>query len=347
MFKKICIKPNENTFPTDIGLLAENLLYYEKVFLITSKDSFSILLEKCGIETLFELLKKGNLKILIRENFLGTMSQTLNNGNIINDVALVSSEKLTAESVVFDGLIKATGRRGFSKRATNKLLDFIEPIKYQNDICDFIRNDLDDEVFVKQTIIDTLQFYNPKLILTPADIHYEKIKTDNGFYFGTNLNYKEINKQIPDNPDGEKINSTGLILNIQETRGDMHLAAALGSEIATTPIQTQLMKLKFKDIYQKSQKSSENLYQFNDFILDNGHSIREVINSGEKSIKDFLVILEKAEKFKNWLSKVEDDKNIIKEYHNAVVEKTWVDKLPAKSFRWALFTGAGLALENW
>jgi len=345
MFKTICIKPNEGAFPTDIGLLAENLLYYEKVILIASTDTFSILLNKCGVDTLLELLKKGNLKLLIRENLLGTMSQTLSNGNIINDVALISSEKITTENVVFNGLFNATGRRGYSKRTTNKLLDFIEPVKYDTGICDFVRNDLDDETYVKQTIIDTLQFYNPKLILSADDIHYEKIKTDKGFFFGTNLNYAEINKLIPNNPDGKKINSTGLILNIQETRGDMHLAAALGSEISTTPIQIQLMKLKFKDIYQKSQQSSGNLYQFNDFILDKGHAIREVINSGEKSIKDFLIILEKAEKFKNWLSKVEDDQNIIKEYHKAVTQETWVDKLPGKSFRWAFFTGAGLVLD--
>ncbi|MBA7548046.1 hypothetical protein ES705_40492 [subsurface metagenome] len=141
------------------------------------------------------------------------------------------------------------------------------------------------------------------------------------------------------------ISSTGLILNIQETRGDMHLAAALESEIATTQIHTNLMKLKFKDIYQKSQRSSEELYQFNDFTLDNGHAIREAINSEEKDFKDILAILEKAAKFKDWLDKVEDDQDIIKEYYNEVTKETWVDKLPGKSFRWSFFTGLGLLVD--
>jgi hypothetical protein len=159
------------------------------------------------------------------------------------------------------------------------------------------------------------------------------------------LNYEEINKHIPNNPDGKMISSTRLILNIQETRGDMHLAAALDAEIATTPINMHLMRLKFKNIYQKSQKSSDDLYQFNDFILDNGHAIREAINSGEKNFNDFLTILEKAAKFKDWLKKVDDDQNIIKEYYKAVTRETWVDKLPGKSFRWAFFTGLGLAMD--
>jgi len=345
MFKTICIKPTEGTFPTDIGFIAEALLYYQKVILIASTDTFRILINNCDTELLLELLNRGNLQILIRENMLGTMSQTLANGNVINDVALISSEKITAENVVFDGLFKATGRRGHSKRFTSKLMNFVKPIKYDNGICDLIRDDLDDEVFVKQSIIDTLQFYNPKLILSASDIYYAKIKTDKGFFFSTNLNFEEINRHIPDNPDGKKINSTGLILNIQETRGDMHLAASLNAEIATTPIHTQLMKLKFNDIYNKSQKSSSNLYQFNDFILNDGHAIREVINNGDREFRDLMAILDKADKFRGWLDKIEDDKELIKEYHNAVTKETWIDKLPGKSFRWSFFTGLGLVVD--
>lgn len=345
MFKKICIKPNESTFPTDIGFIAEALLYYEKVILIASTDTFPILINNCDKDLLLELLLRGNLQILIRENMLGTMSQTLSNGNVINDVSLISSDRITAENVVFDGLFKATGRRGHSKRVTNRLMEFIKPIKYDNGICDLIRDDLDDKSFVKQSIIDTIQFYNPNLILSPSDIHYEKVKTDKGFFFATNLNFEAINKAIPNNPDGKIINSTGLILNIQETRGDMHLASSLDAEIATTPIHTHLMKLKFRDIYQKNYKSSNDLYQFNDLILNDGHAIREVINSGDREFKDLIEILDKADKFRGWLNKIEDDKDLIKEYHNAVTKETWVDKLPGKSFRWSFFTGLGLAID--
>lgn len=345
MFKNICIKPNDSTFPNDIGIIAENMLYYEKVYLIASSGTITTLTRKCGVDTLTELLTRGNLKLLVPENLLGTMSQTLTNGSIINDVALISSKKLTTEEALFNGIYAATDRRGYSKRTTNKLLQFVEPIKYENDICDRIRDDLDDEKFVKQSIIDTIQFYNPELILSPSDIHYEKIKTESGFFFATNLNYPEINKLIPDNPTGKIITSTGLILNIQEARGDMHLASALNAEIYASPIHTQLMKLKFKDIFEKSKFSSDSLYQFNDFVFDNGHAIKEVINSGEKSLSDFLIVLDKASKFKNWLSKFGDDKNILKEYQKAVAKETWIDKLPGKSIRWAFFTGAGIVLD--
>ena len=345
MFKQICIKPTENKYPTDIGFIAENLLYYEKVNLIASTDTIPVLLNNCDIDVLSELVKRENLNIYIKENILGTMSTTLSNGNVINDVALMHSDNLTIEEFLFRSIFNSSGRRGYSRRISKRLLDIVQPIKYEDGICDLIRNDLDDENYVKQTIIDTIKLYNPEIIIQKEEITYEKVKTEKGFFFLTNLDFDKINKHIPNNPDGQLINSTGLILNIQETRGDMHLAASLNSEIATSAIQTQLMKLKFKDIFQKSNKTSDEIYQFNDFILDDGHAIREVLNSGEKTFGDFLKILDKADKFKDWLSNVENDKSLIKAYHTEVTKETWVDKLPTKGFRWSFFTGLGLLVD--
>ena len=74
-------------------------------------------------------------------------------------------------------------------------------------------------------------------------------------------------------------------------------------------------------------------------------SIGEALKSGEIKFKDFLELLQKADKFREWLSKIEQDKNIVAEYYKAVTSGTWVDKLPSKSVRFAIFTGAGLLLD--
>jgi hypothetical protein len=221
----------------------------------------------------------------------------------------------------------------------------IETIKYQTNICDLVREDLNNSDYIKQSIIETIKFYNPALTLRPEEIDYAFVKTDAGFLFQTNLNYEEINKNIPNNPDGKIINPTGLMLNILETRGDMHLASDLNAEIATTGINTSLMKLKFHDIYKRTTKSANEIFQFNDFTLSNGHAIREVINNGDKNFDDFFAVLDKADKFKEWLRNIGDDKSIIQEYHAAVTKETWIDKLPPKSFRWSFFTGAGLLAD--
>ena len=75
MFQTICIKPNEITYPTDIGFIAENLLYYENVHVIAGMDTFPIFINNCGIGTLVELLTNRNLKIHIRSHPSKTISE--------------------------------------------------------------------------------------------------------------------------------------------------------------------------------------------------------------------------------------------------------------------------------
>lgn len=345
MFQTICIKPNPHSFPTDVGFIAENLLYYKQVILIAGTETLPILLNNCDIDVLQELLSSKALRICFRENLLGVMTKTTPQGLSINDVSALSSDRLKVDQMLFDGLFQATGRRGHSKRMAQKLLPLVEPISYEENICDMVRSDLTEQSYTKSTIIDTIKFYNPNIEISPNQLHYKWKKAADGFIFETNLNYAEINKQIPNNPDQQLINPTSLILNILETRGDMHLASSLNSEIATTGLNTSLMKIKFKDIYERTTNNLDNIFQFNDFALEDGFAIREAINSGDKSFKEFMQILEKADKFKEWLENMGDDKNIIKEYHRAVTKQTWVDKLPSKAVRWSFFTGAGLALD--
>lgn len=345
MFQTICIKPNPHSFPTDVGFIAENLLFYKQVILIAGAETLPILLSNCDIEVLQELLSSKALRICFRENLLGVMTKITPQGLTINDVSAISSDNLKVDQLLFDGLFQATGRRGHSKRLTQKLLPLVEPISYEDNICDMVRSDLTEQSYTKSAIIDTIKFYNPNIDILPNELQYEWKKAADGFIFQTNLNYAEINKLIPKNPDQKIFNPTSLILNILETRGDMHLASSLNSEIATTGLNTALMKIKFKNIYEKTTRNLDNIFQFNDFALEDGFAIREAINSGDKSFKDFMEILEKADKFKEWLEKMGDDKNIIKEYHRAVTKQTWVDKLPSKAARWSFFTGAGLALD--
>lgn len=345
MLKTICIKPNEQTFPLDIGFIAENLLYYKQVIIIVSQDTLPILLNNCDIGLLQELITAKLLRICACENFLGVLSQNTTTGQSINDIVAFSSPTLTVDEMLFRSVFRSSGRRGYSKRTAQKLLPYVESINYDEKICQIVKEDLEEESYTKSVILDTIKYYVPNIDLALNQINYQLVKTDKGFIFQTNLDYDKINKLIPNNPDGKLINSIGLISNMLQSQGDMHLASYLNAEIATTAINSSLMKLKFKDIYLKTTKHQDDIFQFNDFTLSNGFAIREAINNGDKEFKDFVDVLYKADKFKSWLEEMGDDKSIIKEYHEAVTANTWVDKLPSKAVRWSFFTGAGLVLD--
>ncbi|MDO9117403.1 MAG: hypothetical protein Q7U39_05565 [Nitrospira sp.] len=40
-----------------------------------------------------------------------------------------------------------------------------------------------------------------------------------------------------------------------------------------------------------------------------------------------------------------NDSELVKEYYQAIVKKTWVDKLPTRVVRWSVFTGLGVGVD--
>lgn len=333
MFEKICIKPTTHENPTDIGFIAENMLYYQDVNIIVVPNTISVFLNNCGVDTLIELLTHRNLNLYIRKNILGVSMHKNSLGEDLYGFDLFSSKSLDGEEVVFRGVFETTGRRGYSKRVAQKIAPLIKEIEYSKEIYDHINGDIRNSIYVNGAIQEILRGKDVKI--DPTKIQGMFVNSDNKYKFITNFS----------NNDNSIIDPSSLLLNIIETRGDAQISAFLDAEIATTDINTALMKIKFKEIYDNVFKSKEELFQFNDFTLDNGYAIREVINNGEKNFTDFLRVLDKAEMFRDWLKHIEKDKSIIKEYHSAVTKETWVDKLPAKAFRWSFFTSAGILTD--
>lgn len=333
MFEKICIKPTTNENPTDIGFIAENLLYYQDVNVIVAPNTIPVFLNNCGVDTLIELLTHRNLNLYVRKNILGVSIHKDSIGEDLYAFDLFSSNSLDREEVVFRGIFETTGRRGYSKRIAQRIAPHIKEITYPKEIYEHINDDIRNPIYVNRAIYETLKKKN--IEIDPVDMQCMFVDSDNKYKLITNFS----------NENNTVIDPSSLLLNIIETRGDIQLSAFLDAEIATTEINTALMKIKFKDIYDRVFKSKEDLFQFNDFILNDGYAIREVINNGEKNFTDFLKVLDKSDKFRDWLKNIDDERNIIKEYHNAVTKETWVDKLPAKAFRWSFFTGAGMLVD--
>ena len=84
---------------------------------------------------------------------------------------------------------------------------------------------------------------------------------------------------------------------------------------------------------------------FQEHHLEDARSVREAINSGERSFEEFLDLLDHADRFKEWLKGRNPDADLIREYYKAATSETWIDKLPTKSFRFVLATLGGLGAD--
>ena len=101
------------------------------------------------------------------------------------------------------------------------------------------------------------------------------------------------------------------------------------------------MQLKHFEFLRRRDANAEDIGLFHELVVPEFPTIREVINSGERSVGDFLKLLSEAEKFKKWLTKANPDIGLIQSYYKEVTKKSWVETLPGKAIRFVVAAGAG------
>jgi hypothetical protein len=104
------------------------------------------------------------------------------------------------------------------------------------------------------------------------------------------------------------------------------------------------MKLKYTHLLQRRERSINEIDLFQDLHLD-ARNISGALNSKERSFDEFFELLDRAGKFKKWLSQINPDKKLAAEYFDEVTRHTWIDKLPTKGMRWVMTTGLAAAVE--
>ena len=116
-------------------------------------------------------------------------------------------------------------------------------------------------------------------------------------------------------------------------------------EMITDPITSSVMKLKYLELIRKRDKQCSEIDIFQNLVFHNGRAIREAINTGQRSFDDFLILLDKASKFKRFLSMQNPEKALLDAYYAEIKKESWVDKLPGKTVRLVVANGLATAAE--
>jgi hypothetical protein len=164
----------------------------------------------------------------------------------------------------------------------------------------------------------------------------------NQFYIETNYNFDLINQNLVPSPE-TRFGPAELLAEIFEARADMVFASKHMSEIVTSPTRARMLQAKFDLMNMRREGSQKDLELFQNFHFES-KNLRGAINKGERTFSEFLNLLDESRKFKDWLKGASPEKGLLKEYYDAVTKQGWLDKLPNKSARFGLMTGAGIAL---
>ena len=120
---------------------------------------------------------------------------------------------------------------------------------------------------------------------------------------------------------------------------NIYAMSEYSSELSTSEYKSSLIRLKLNEVVKRSVKAEKEINVFNHFVFDESRALREAINSKALHVKAILKVLDNAAKYKEWLSGLEEDSNLMQEYVDKIEERNILERLPFKALRFYMFTG--------
>lgn len=340
---------NQNTTdtsnPLDIGALVECMLFYGKTSVVANQSILRQLFTYFGIDRVIELIEEDLLNINYTETNIGVITRTTN-GTEHHDIGQFSSPQHAYQDELRKICIDVIGKTGKGRRTAQRIQGLIKVKNHENIILEGARKSFLDQDYINYSAKSIIQSLIPEKI-DVNDVVFKTEKTESGLIVATNINFLALNKiyhkYTP--PSHSTINSALILSHTLNVESELFFSSNNLSEIATSGLSSNLISHKINYLLEKSIKSSKKIQDFQGFIFDDAKALREAINKNQIDLDDLIDVLKKSQKFKKWILGVEPDQDLIKSYYAEVTKKTIVDKLPGKSARWGIFTGAGIIAD--
>lgn len=360
MFETALSRKHGHAFTSiDKGLIAETLLFCSNVHIVVHFGVLIDLLKAVGSDTLLRLLDDRLVTLTYLRTDFGTV--TVNrNGVEYNGFAAMrhggqspAKKRLTNDESIHLAFERALGKSWQTRRAAKRFLSKIYvrqniDVSGQKDgIPALATKDLEDPEYVREAVRNALIEIVPSYV-PPKEFRFEILRTtDSGFIIDHNIDFAAINAMFRETYSTSDSTLTPALLvdQLLEARVDLQLASDYMAEIVTNGATSPIVRRKLVSLMAKRDKNLSDIQLFQQTLLQDARAIREAINSGEHSFDEFLAIVSKAQKFKDWLRSRNPDAGLLDEYYKAVKAETWIDRLPSKGLRLVIAFGLAAALE--
>jgi len=302
----------------------------------------------CGPDVLLALIDEGFLKVHYLDRSIAIKTENTGTPQERHKPATIHPHNLSwklqnAAPVIFQ---QVTGKQGKGRRLGNHFAGKVKQVIEDNEIFEYIQADYANSAYVKDCVKRLLQMRVPDYQL-PRYFHFHVHRLDDQYLtIDTDLDFVVWKGQFHlQTPSGLKsISPAGLLVDLFEARRDLQFSSLYGGEIATNPFSSALIRVKCDDLLSALQRDGKTIDQFQEQVLERGHAICDVVNSGERGYKDVLKLLQRSRNFRHWLHEQEPNINLGNAYYKEVIRSTWVESLPVKAFRWFFLLAAGVAL---
>lgn len=351
MFEHIVLRRATGGQPISAGYIAEALLYYQKLHLFVDRGTLFHLIKQIGTSGILVLLSRPDVSAVYCEEMLGTSSDSVGVSQYHNFVAFtlaghedVGVLKSPAERLQYelerDGLPRKDAKQ-FSKAFLQRvpLRKFSGNYFVEGGIPAAAKLDLLDTEYAKQAFRQAVAAM-PGGYVVGDEVNFEVIESNLGCFVFSNLDLEAINKRrLEASSPVEPITIAHLLSNLLDARADLALASFYGGDFVTSEVTSSIIQVRHAELLRRSALNTTSRRQFIEVVLPDSPSLAEIIDSGERTLDEFLLLLDKAARFKDWLKKVNPDEDLVRSYMRDITSEGWIQRLPAKSLRYILTLG--------
>lgn len=348
MFEHIALRRAEGGDPISVGEVVEALLYYQRVHVVVDRGTLFAWLRQIGPDQLLSILQRADFSAVYCEEMLGATTDSVGPLQVHNLVAFtlaghdgIGELKSTEDRLVYElerlPMAKAVARRfatQFLRRVPVRKLSGGHFVS--SGIPELAKRDLLDNTFVREAV-RKLVALSPGGYDLGNDFRFDVISTDLGMYVFHDIDLATINvRRAALSPAVEALTVAHLLSQVQDASADLALASFYGGDFVTSQTVSAVIKVRHESILRRTELNADVRQHFVEIVLPDSPTMAEVVDAGERSLKEALKLVDQAARFKHWLKSTNPDEGLIRTYMRDISSEGWVQRLPAKSLRYML-----------
>ena len=345
MFDSITISAQTGADVPDLGLLAEALIFYDKVNFIVGPVHLVSLLRVCGHEVLRDFFDMSALSLTYFENHAGIRTTDSGTANEAHQFTTFDSPSQVLQKILPDTLRELIGKEGKARRVSEALKRHITTSRHPQSINDRSLEDISAGDRIKESVASTLRFLVPEYTL-PDPFQFDALRFGTELHVSTNIDFTMVNafysRRV--DPKHSVITPAFLLSYVHSVTSDLEIAASVNSEIALSSASLQIVTTRIESLVRRA-KSEASMGVFQDLVFDDARAVREAVNHGNRSMKDVADLVRQAREFKAWVKSKPEDTDLRRAYVAEVSKLGWSEKLPPRASRFGIFGAANTALS--
>jgi len=355
MFEKIVLRRSE--FGPDLtpGEIAEALLFYRNVHIVMDPLTLKPLIDSFGPHGLLRLLERDRVSGFYAEDMCLTQNETVRSLAVHCFTTAILAGKdgerpRKGRKARLCAILEMSGLTGgeavrfaerFAKRV--KMQTFSSDYFIPGGVHKAAGEEILDRSYVngaaRRVVANTIGFEE-----YAADLQFYAVPFGDNFFVRTNLDFAAGNaRRKLAAPQLEAITESNILSSLFDAGVDVALASHYGGDFYTSAVNSDIVRLRYAELLKRTGISRADLLQLQDVVLDGYPALREVINAKQRSFDDFLDLLDKSDKFREWIHGIGPDAKLVPEYINQVTAEGWTSKLPVKIARYVIATAIGIA----